>query len=141
MVRGRGGERRGRRKKESVSLSLCLSVSVSLSLSLSLCVCLCLSVSVSLSRPTQPQERQSYVRRGALWSSVVKGVGAGSTEKGRDADDTLERLSARYMRLMGKCNNSATRLWTDEDVEIDLHTSKTATNHSTIVLVHAVGFE
>ena len=47
----------------------------------------------------------------------------------------LNGLSARYMRLMGKCNNSATRLWTDEDVEIGLHTTKTATNHSTIAYV------
>ena len=36
------------------------------------------------------------------------------------------------MRLMGKCNNSATRLCTDEDVETGLHTTQTATNYSTI---------
>ena len=47
----------------------------------------------------------------------------------------LKELSARYMRLMGKCSNSATRLWTDEDVETGLHTTQTATNHSTIVYV------
>ena len=41
----------------------------------------------------------------------------------------LKGLSARYMRLMGKCNNSATRLWTAEDVEIGLHPTQTATNH------------
>ena len=39
------------------------------------------------------------------------------------------------MRLMGKRNNSATRLWTDEDVETRFHTTKTATNHSTIAYV------
>ena len=51
----------------------------------------------------------------------------------------LNGLSARYMRLMpcvmGKCNNSATRLWTAEDVEVGLRTTQTATNHSTIAYV------
>ena len=47
----------------------------------------------------------------------------------------LKELSARYMRLMGKCSNSATRLWTDEDVETGLHTTTTATSHSTIAYV------
>ena len=47
----------------------------------------------------------------------------------------LKELSARYMRLMGKCSNSATRLWTDEDVETGRHTTTTATSHSTIAYV------
>ena len=43
-----------------------------------------------------PQDKKAHPRRGrvtsrTLWSSVEKGVGAGSTEKGHDADDTLER--------------------------------------------------
>ena len=60
-------------------------------------------ITVQLSR------RTGSVTPRALWLSVTKGVGAGSTEKGRDADDTLERVQCTYMRLMGKCNNSATK--------------------------------
>ena len=42
-------------------------------------------ITVQLSR------RSGRVTSGTLWSSVAKGAGAGSTEKGRDVDDTLER--------------------------------------------------
>ena len=80
-------------------------------------------ITVQLSR------RSGRVASVTLWSSVVKGVGAGSTETPMTQ---LKGLSARYMRLMGKCNNSATRLWTDEDVETRLHTTPRATNHWTI---------
>ena len=41
-------------------------------------------ITVQLSR------RSGRVASGTLWSSVVKGMGAGSTKKGRDADDTVE---------------------------------------------------
>ena len=44
------------------------------------------AITVQLSR------RSGRVTPGTLSSSVVKGVGAGSTEKRRDADDTLERV-------------------------------------------------
>ena len=60
-------------------------------------------ITVQLSR------RTGRATPGALWLSVAKGVGAGSTEKGRDADDTLQWVQCSYMRLMGKCNNSATK--------------------------------
>ena len=133
---GGGGGRAKGKKKERERESVALSLSVCLCLSLSLCLYLCLSLSLSLSLSlVQLSRRSGRVTSGALWSSAVKGVGTGSTEKGGDADDTLEQLSARYMRLMAKSNNSATRLWTEEDVEIGLHTTKTATNHSTIVCV------
>ena len=80
-------------------------------------------------RPTQSQERKSYVRGLVVICSEGRGH---RFNKGVTPMTHLKGLGARYMRLMGKCNNSATRLWTDEDVETGLHTTTTATNHSTI---------
>ena len=53
-------------------------------------------ITVQLSR------RSGRVTPGTLSSSVVEGVGAGSTEKRRDADDTLERVQCTVHAIDGE---------------------------------------
>ena len=79
------------------SLSLCVSLSLSLCLYLCLSLSVSVSLSLSLSRPTQPQERQSYVR--GLVVSCSEG-------RGRRLD--RERAWRRWHTWTAQCTVHAT---------------------------------